>query len=308
MPVAIRLARGLGNGQPLPDGPKRAHENDIFPPPDRLKTTSAVCPQPRIPSKNGNKSFVDNATKRQLKQQDQFIAFTEHGIDWANQNRQKAIAFGAAIVVLILVVVGAYTFYQHRNTAASAAFGDAMHTYQLPLNDGSQPLPPGTKSFPDARARAVAAHAQFAEVADRYGLTEPGKLARYFAGITDIEAGNTGAAESELSKVAGSWNGDLAALARQALAGVYETTGRNAQAEKLLEELGKGHATSVPPFLAQIQLGELYQSEGKIEQAKRVWAQVKDKDKDKKGNPGPAAEIASEKLNPQSTAGAGLGQ
>lgn len=251
---------------------------------------------------------MDNATKRQLKQQDQFITFTEHGIDWANQNRQKAILIGAIVVALILVIVGGYTIYQHRSAEAASAFGDAMQTYQRPLNDGSEPLPPGTKSFPDAKARAIAAHQQFVAVADQYGMTEPGRLSQYFAGVTDMEAGNYSAAESTLNKVAGSWNGDVAALGKMALAGLYEQTGRNAQAETLLQELGKGHATTVPPFLAQIQLGELYQSEGKTEQAKRVWAEVKDKDKDAKGNPGPAAEIASEKLNPQATQGPGLGQ
>jgi predicted negative regulator of RcsB-dependent stress response len=252
---------------------------------------------------------VDNATKRQLKQQDQFITFTEQGIGWANQNRQTAIVIGAVVVVAILIIVGGYSLYQHRTTAASDAFGNAMHTYQMPLSDGTEPLPPGTKSFPNAKARASAASTQFAAVANQYGMTEPGKLAQYFAGVTDIEAGNDSAAEPALTKAAGSWNGDIAALGKMALAGLYEQTGRNAQAEHLLEELGKGHATTVPPFLAQIQLGELYQSEGKTEEAKRVWAQVKDKDKDAKGNPGPAAEIANEKLNPQSAqVSGGLGQ
>jgi predicted negative regulator of RcsB-dependent stress response len=212
---------------------------------------------------------------------------------------------GAVAVVLILVLVGGYTLFQHRSEAAATAFGEAMATYQRPVNDGSEPLAPGTKSFPTAKARAEVANGQFLAVANKYGMTNPGHLARYFAGVTYMEEGNNGAAESALEKVAGSWNGDVAALGKMALAGMYEQTGRNAQAEKLLEDLGKGHATTVPPYLAQIQLGELYQSEGRMADAKRVWAQVKDKDKDAKGNPGPAGEIASEKLNPQA-AGPGM--
>jgi predicted negative regulator of RcsB-dependent stress response len=251
---------------------------------------------------------VKNATKRQLKKQDQFITFTEQGIHWADQNRRMAILVGVIAVAVTLLLVGGYSYYQSRSDAATTAFGEAMQTYQLPINDGSQPLPPGTKSFPDAKARAAAANAQFVAVANRYGLTEDGKLARYFSGVTYIEEGNYGAAETALKMVAGSWNGEVAALGKQALAGVYEQTGRNAQAEQLLEEIGKGHATTVPPYLAQVELGELYQSEGKMAEAKRVWAQVQDKDKDAKGNPGPAAEIAKEKLNPQAAAaGPGVG-
>jgi predicted negative regulator of RcsB-dependent stress response len=247
---------------------------------------------------------VDNATKRQLKKQDQFISLTEHSVDWAKENRQQAIAIGVIAVVVVLLIVGGYSFFQHRTDAASNAFGDAMETYQEPLASQAPELQPGVKTFPDAKARATAANAQFLAVADKYGLTQPGKMALYMAGVTYMEEGNNGAAEDALKKVAGSWSGDTAALAKSALAGLYEQTGRNADAEKLLEELGKGSAATVPPFYAQLRLGDLYQSEGKIADAKRVWAQVKDKDKDPKGNPGPAAEVASERLNPQAASAA----
>jgi predicted negative regulator of RcsB-dependent stress response len=245
---------------------------------------------------------VDNTTKRQLKKQDQFISFTEHGVDWAKQNRQQAIVIGLVVVGLILIAVGGYSLFQHRTDAASNAFGDAMQTYQEPLASQAPELQPGTKTFPDAKARAAAANAQFLAVADKYGMTQPGKMALYMAGVTYMEEGNTSAAEDALKKVTSSWDADTAALGKSALAGLYEQTGRNADAEKLLEELSKGSASTVPPFYAQVRLGDLYQSEGRIADARRVWAQVKDKDKDPKGNPGPSAEVASERLNPQATA------
>jgi predicted negative regulator of RcsB-dependent stress response len=251
---------------------------------------------------------VDNATKRQLKKQDQFITFTEQGVDWAKQNQQQAITIGVVVIVLVLLIVGGYSFYQHRTNLASNAFGDAMQTYQEPLASQAPELQPGAKTFPDAKARAAAANAQFSAVADKYGMTDPGKMALYMTGVTYIEEGNNSAAEDALKKVANGWNGDTAALGKSALAGLYEQTGRNADAEKLLEELGKGSATTVPPYYAQVRLGDLYQSEGRMADARRVWAQVKDKDKDSKGNPGPAAEVASERLNPQAAGPGMMGQ
>jgi predicted negative regulator of RcsB-dependent stress response len=249
---------------------------------------------------------VDNKTKRQLKKQDQFVTLTEHGVDWAKENRQQAIVIGVIAIALILVIVGGYTLFQHRSDAAANAFGEAMQTYQAPLASQAPNLPPGVKTFPDVKARAAAANSQFVAVADKYGMTEPGKMALYMAGLTYMDEGNNGAAEDALKKVAGGWNADSSALGKSALAGLYQQMGRNADAEKLLEELGKGQATTVPPYFAQIRLGDLYQTEGKTADAKRVWAKVKDKDKDPKGNPGPAAEVASERLNPQ-PAGPGLG-
>ena len=203
---------------------------------------------------------MDNKTKRQLKKQDQFVAITEHGVDWAKQNRQQAITFGVAAVVLILLIVGGYTLFEHRTDAAAAAFGEAMQTYQQPVASQAPNLPPGTKTFPDAKSRATAANAQFHAVADKYSMTEPGKMALYMTGVTYMEEGNNGAAEDALKKVTGSFNGDTAALAKSALAGLYEQMGRNADAEKLLEDLSKGHAATVPPYFAQIELGDLYQS------------------------------------------------
>ena len=249
--------------------------------------------------KTGTANHVDNATKRQLKKQDRFITTTEHGVDWAKQNTKQAITTGVIVVALILLIVGGYTLFNQRTNAAANAFGNAMQTYQAPLASQAPNLPPGIKTFPDAKARANAANAQFLAVANQYGMTQPGKMALYMAGVTDIEAGNNSAAEDALQKVASGWDGDTAALGKSALAGLYEQMGRNADAEKLLEELGKGNAATVPPLFAQIQLGDLYQTEGKTGDAKRVWAQVKDKDKDPKGNPGPAAQVASERLNPQ---------
>lgn len=239
---------------------------------------------------------MDNKTKHQLKQPDQFINLTDQGIEWANQNRQAAILTGVAAVVLILICVGAYTYFQHRTSEAQTAFGNAMHTYQTPVATPGQELPPGVKTFPDQKTRAAAANAEFLAVAHQYGMTEPGKLAKYFAGVTYLEEGQNGSAEDTLKQVAGSWNGDLAALAKMSLAELYQQTGRDSEAVNLYNELAKGHATTVPPLEAKLQLGDLYASEGKTAEADKVYADVKDKDKNKAGQPGPAGEIASQKL------------
>lgn len=242
---------------------------------------------------------MDNATKRNLKKQDQFLAMTNSGVSWAEENRQKAITTGIIAVVLILALVGGYSLYQSRASAARTAFGEAMETYQTPLANSAQPTPPGMKTFPDSKARAAAANAQFQQVASKYGFTEDGKLAEYFAGLTFAEEGQKGAAEDALTKVAHSWNGDLSALAKSALAALDQQTGQNAKAIDLYKQLANGHSSTVPPALAQLQLAELYQSEGNIAQARQIYAEVKDKDKDAKGKPGAAAEIADEQLNPK---------
>jgi len=240
---------------------------------------------------------VDNATKRQLKKQDQFVALTEAGVHWTEEHRQKAIVYGVIAVVAIIAIVGAYSFYQSRSTSAATAFGQAMEIYQTPIATPGQPVPPGVKTYPDAKSRAAAANSQFQQVASQYGLTNSGRLAEYFVGLTYEDQGQTGPAQQALQKVA----------SKDALADLDQQTGDDATAISLYNELSKGKSATVPADLAQLQLAELYQAQGKTDQARQILALLKDKSKDATGRPGAAAEIATQKLNPTPAAGAGPG-
>lgn len=242
---------------------------------------------------------MDNATKRELKKQDQFVTLTEHGIAWASQNRRSAIVTATILLLAIVAAVGGFALFNHRSEQANAALGDALHTYQTPVAAPGQQIPPGMKTFPSVQDRAKAANAQFLDVTNRYSMTEDGHVARYFAGLTYMEEGQNQAAEDSLKKVADSWNGDLAALGKLALAQLYRGSGREAQAVSLYQELAKGDASTVSPGMAQIQLAEMYESQGKTDEARKIYAQLKDKDKDAKGKPGPIGQLAAEKLNPQ---------
>lgn len=241
---------------------------------------------------------MDQATKRQLKQNDRFVATGEQGLEWARENKKPTIIAIAIAVLGIAIIAIAIGIYQHRSAAANQAFGAAMQTYNTPLASAAHPLAPGEKSFPDAKSRASQATAEFLSVANQYGAERDGKLARYFAGLTQLEAGQNGAAEASLKTVSNYWNKDLSALGKLALAELYRSQGQNAQAESLYKDLADGHATTVTPGMAQIDLAELYEAEGKTAEARSLYAQLKDKDKGKNGKEGPIGALAAEKLNP----------
>ena len=98
-------------------------------------------------------------------------------------------------------------------------------------------------------------------------------------------------AETELKAAAGSWSGSLSSLAKFALAGFYHRSGRDAQAIDLYNALIAKPNDAVPVYTAQLALADLYSASGKTEQAKQIWAKVKDADK-----AGAAGSIAAEKL------------
>ena len=240
---------------------------------------------------------MDQQTKAALKK-DKFVTTTSHGLEWASENRRSVIVTTTLLLAVILVLVLGAVVYNRRSDAASVAFGAAMQAYQTPLAAPGQPVPPGVKTYATAVDRAKAANALFLAIANRYGLTPDGQVARYFTGLTYMEAGQNQPAEDTLKRVAGSWDSNLAGLAKVALAELYRNTGRDPQAIDLYNQLTAKPTTTVPPGLAQLQLAELYQSEGKTEAAKKIYAALKDKDAK-----GPAGVLAAEKLNPAPAAG-----
>jgi tetratricopeptide (TPR) repeat protein len=245
---------------------------------------------------------VDQQTKAALKQ-DKFVNTTTHGLEWASENRQSVIRIGAIVLVAVVIAVVSAIVYNTRSNAASAAFGAAMQTYQTPLTQPGEPVPSGMKTYSSTAERAKAANALFQGIADKYSMMPGGRNALYFAGLTEIEAGQNQQAEDTLKKVADSWDSNLAGLAKIALAGLYRSTGRDQQAIDIYNQLTAKPTTTVPSGLAQLQLADLYTSEGKTEEAKKVYAALKDKDAK-----GPAGAIAAEKLNPAPVAQPGAPQ
>lgn len=239
---------------------------------------------------------MDQQTKAALKQ-DNFVDTTNHGLEWASENRRSVIVTSAILLAAIIVIVVGVTIYNRRAEEATVAFGAAMQAYQTPLATPGQPVPPGVKTYPSASERAKAANSLFIAAADKYSMMPDGKNARYFGGLTYMESGQNGPAESTLKSVAGGMDHDLAALAKLSLAQLYRQTGRDPQAIDLYNELTAKPASTVPAGLAQLQLAELYEGEGKPDAARKIYAQLKDKDAK-----GPAGEIAAQKLNPAAAA------
>jgi tetratricopeptide (TPR) repeat protein len=231
---------------------------------------------------------VDSQTRRALKQ-DKFVMATQTSAGWVGEHRSSVIRASIAVVVVLALVVVGVVVYTQRSDAAESALGAALDVYSTPL---VQPgVPPQQKSYATGAERARAANAQFVQVASNYGWLSAGAKAHYFAGLTYETLGQTASAESELKAASGAWDGNLSSLAKFALAGFYHQTSRDAQAIDLYNGLVAKPTDSVPLYTAQLALADLYSAAGKQEQAKALWAKVKDEDKT-----GSAGSIAAEKL------------
>ena len=231
---------------------------------------------------------MDTQTRHALKQ-DKFVAATASSMSWVSGHRSGLLRWAVSAAVVIAIVVGAIVFWTIKTSAADQALGSAIDLYSAPLATPGAPAEPHV--YNNAADRAREANREFVAVARDFSLFPQAAKAHYFAGVTYQELGQTASAESELKTAASSWDRNTADLAKIALAGVYHQTGRDAQAIDLYNQVAAKPSTTVPAPVAPLDLADLYAATGKQDQARAIWAKVKDTDKD-----GQAGAMAAQKL------------
>lgn len=231
-------------------------------------------------------------TRRQLKQ-DRFASTATEAAHWT-QEHQKSLIWGVgAVVVIVAIVAGVWTWLGRQTEQANMALGTAMRTFNTPIRPAGAPAPntpDAPPSFASLEERGKAAQKQFHDVAEKYGMVKPGKIARYMEGVSAMSAGDNATAEQLLKKAADGGDRNVEALAKMALGNLYLATGRNSDAVRTFKELVDHPTETVSKPAAQLALGDAYQKTDP-EQAKAIWQQVQ------KDNPQtPAAQSAQEKL------------
>ena len=173
-------------------------------------------------------------------------------------NRRRIVFGGGTALLIVVVVVGVFLFLRSRQANAADAFSKALATYHAVVV--AEPPPTLTlQHFKTAEEKYREALNQFTDVATRFGRHRQGQWARYYAALCKRELGQTMEAEQELAALGGESDRDLAAVAKMALADVYQKTSRTEEAEKIYRELESNPTATVPKPTVQIALAELYQ-------------------------------------------------
>ncbi|HEV2115861.1 MAG TPA: tetratricopeptide repeat protein [Terriglobales bacterium] len=228
--------------------------------------------------------------RHQLKQ-DRFAVATAETVSWAVEHRKVLTTAGIIAAVVVAVGLAGYYYLQQQNQAASLAMANAFRTYDAPIVPAGTPPQPGIMMFNSAQERAKAAQPLFQSVVQNYPHTHNGDIARYFAALTDLDLGNSGAAEKQLQDLSRAHNQDLASLSKFALANQYRNTGHDTQAIELYQQLVAHPTTSVSKVQAQLALAEAYTAK-KPDEARKLYQQIQ------KDNPtSPAAEMAAARLD-----------
>ena len=229
-------------------------------------------------------------TRHQLKQ-DSFRTSTTETISWAVEHQSKLTAAGIAVAVVVAAVLGGWWYVDYRDQQAQSQLAQAIEKFNAPIRPAGTPATPDMLSFASADERAKVTNAEFTRIADKYSFTQSGRVARYFAGITLHNMGDTAGAEKDLKDVTNSRYKEIASLAKLALAGIYHDTERDPQAIALYKELADHPTASVGKSAAQFLLASLYEDSHQPDQARALYQQMQ-----KESPAGPVAQLASQKL------------
>ncbi|HJZ63523.1 MAG TPA: tetratricopeptide repeat protein [Candidatus Acidoferrum sp.] len=217
--------------------------------------------------------MTEHISRKELKQ-DKIRQSFEHGAEAVYSHGQLA---GIVVAVVLAIVIGwaGWKFYSDRqNLQASAAFDEAMKTYNARIGLRNPGADATDISFATEDARAQASLQKLTIVADKFPRTNPGRLARYYAALAleDLERHNQ--ALEELKKLSSTNDKELAAMTQYQVANIYARTGKTDDAVKTYRALAEQRSVFVPRQVVLLELADLLRQSNPKEAA-NLYQQVK---------------------------------
>jgi predicted negative regulator of RcsB-dependent stress response len=215
----------------------------------------------------------EHISRKELKT-DRIHDAIEHGAEAVYSHKQMTLAV-LLVVLAGALVYGGWTVYHDRQSAtASAMLDTAMRAYGGRVGGAADPADPKDVAYADETARANDALTKFLAVADKYPNTNPGRLARYYAGLSLEELERQNQAVEEFKKISSGKDKELAAMARFQMAIVDARTGKADEAVKVLRALADERTVFVPRPLVLLEMASAL-SRSHPKEAAEVYQQIK---------------------------------
>jgi hypothetical protein len=205
------------------------------------------------------------------------------------EGKGRHILYGlAGVLVLLLLVYVGIRWQRGHAQEAERAMGRGIRIATAEVSTTPPAAGSTDLTFTSEQERAQKAIEEFRKVEAKYG--EPYRSqAKYFIAsnlvVVDHQQGL-----NELASLGGSSNGEVAALAKFALAQAKETDNSLDEAANLYGELAKANTTMVTPDTANLRLALVYEKQGKKKEAADLLFNIVEtarKAKDAEGKPVP---------------------
>jgi tetratricopeptide (TPR) repeat protein len=206
---------------------------------------------------------VDRLTRRQLKQ-DEFRETFDRFEDYLKHHYQDILTVTLLVVVVVGAALGLKLYVDRQEADADAALGAALMTFRAYVGTAAPgTLGPDAETYPTAQAKYKKALDEFNAIVQKYRMYPRPKavtIARYQAGVCQALLGDQAGAIKTLEEAGHDRDGEVAALARFALADELAKTGKLAEGAKIYQELADRPTLSVPRATALLAMADAYRS------------------------------------------------
>lgn len=217
--------------------------------------------------------MAQHILRRDLKK-DEIRETLVSGVESVATHQQAMWLVIAAVLVVALAVFG-WNSYSRRQTAkASLALDEGLKIFQARIRAAGEPADPVDLTYVDEKNKFTDAEKKFQAVANEFGRTKPGQMARYYAALSEIQLKQYADAEKNLQEVSSGGDESLAGLAKFQLAQVYTQENKGAQAVDLYKQLVDKPTVFVPKPTAMLALADYYRKSDPA-QATKLYNQVK---------------------------------
>lgn len=184
----------------------------------------------------------------------------------ALEGKGKTILYGLIGVVVLAVLIGLFVNWRARKAdEARRALGRAIAITTTPVTAVGAPESTTGPTFTTEQQRAESANAEFEKVAAKYG--DPYRSeARYFI-ATNLLAVDRAKGIAQLAELTQSSVPEVAILSKFALAQTKSADQKYDEAAQLLTEIARMNSTIVTPDVANVELANVYEKQGKTKEA-----------------------------------------
>ena len=195
---------------------------------------------------------MDRFTRKELKS-DKFAEEVGQTIEFLEVHRRQAYIVGAAIVLVILIGVGAFQYLKQQRGARQEALREAIRTYDAPIGEAN----PLIKTFATQQEKDAAVQETLQGLIEKYPGSDEAIVATYYLGVAAANKGLLDEAEKHFRGVLDKGNKEHASQAAYTLAQILNSRGETAEAEQLLRNLIEKPTVLVSKEQATIALAQM---------------------------------------------------
>lgn len=200
-------------------------------------------------------------SRRHELREDKVITLYARALDLVERNRKVVLYGAAAIVIIVVSVVGLTWLTSSRNVTAAERMASAVRAWES--GDYRTALE-GTETF-----------LGLADIVDDFGSTASGNLARYYAAEAHFRLGEYDQA-LELFRDYDKDSNHLGAAALAGEAAVLELKGEHAEAASVYRRAASIFESDVTSPAYLMKAGRAFEAAGRRDDAARVYREVRD--------------------------------